>query len=329
MFIFDRSRRAASSSQYQYGRPSDEELIELTCVGRSTKPIRDLLDYVKIWSLDKERHSLLSAVLQTKRDQDAAACGAELLLEDIDTAGLVRNEKSDERSSGSKAEKNKCNTKDGDNENSEDGKEEGFTLHDLARAIKSSNRRERTSDDVRQGISLSGLLNAIDGVATHEGRVLVMTTNHPEKLDDALIRPGRVDMQVQFGLATRVQTRELFVRRYSSDKDATAERKTTLSSPIPLRHTTPNLSNGTPQLAVSASSTSAKLLDSIKSPSGLQAIADRFAESLPEEKFSPAEIQGFLLTRKKEPQRALREVEGWRDGLLEAKERKRKVLGVQ
>ncbi|KAK5139031.1 hypothetical protein LTR04_003974, partial [Oleoguttula sp. CCFEE 6159] len=236
---------------------------------------------------------------------------------------------SDERSSGSKAEKNKCNTKDGDNENSEDGKEERFTLHDLARAIKSSNRRERTSDDVRQGISLSGLLNAIDGVATHEGRVLVMTTNHPEKLDDALIRPGRVDMQVQFGLATRVQTRELFVRRYSSDKDATAERKTTLSSPIPLRHTTPNLPNGAPQLAVSASSTSAKSLDSIKSPSGLQAIADRFAESLPEEKFSPAEIQGFLLTRKKEPQRALREVEGWRDGLLEAKERKRKVLGVQ
>ncbi|TKA65634.1 hypothetical protein B0A49_07176, partial [Cryomyces minteri] len=55
MFIFDRSRRAASSSQYQYGRPSDEELIELTCVGRSTKPIRDLLDYVKIWSLDKEK----------------------------------------------------------------------------------------------------------------------------------------------------------------------------------------------------------------------------------------------------------------------------------
>lgn len=44
-----------------------------------------------------------------------------------------------------------------------------------------------------QGISLSGLLNAVDGVAFAEGVVLVMSTNHPEKLDDALIRDGRVD----------------------------------------------------------------------------------------------------------------------------------------
>ena len=43
-------------------------------------------------------------------------------------------------------------------------------------------------------ISLAGLLNIIDGAASSEGRVLIMTTNYPEKLDSALIRPGRVDL---------------------------------------------------------------------------------------------------------------------------------------
>lgn len=56
------------------------------------------------------------------------------------------------------------------------------------------------------GISLFGLLNAIDGVASQEGRVLIMTTNTPESLDGALVRPGCVDMQVEFTNVTRLQT---------------------------------------------------------------------------------------------------------------------------
>ena len=73
------------------------------------------------------------------------------------------------------------------------------------------------------GISLSGLLNAIDGVASHEGRVLIMTTNHPEKLDAALVRPGRVDRKVGFRLAMREEVRELFVRMYRvSEEDSEA-----------------------------------------------------------------------------------------------------------
>lgn len=47
-------------------------------------------------------------------------------------------------------------------------------------------------------LTLGGLLNAIDGVFASEGRILIMTTNHPDKLDSALIRPGRVDYTVDF-----------------------------------------------------------------------------------------------------------------------------------
>jgi len=45
-------------------------------------------------------------------------------------------------------------------------------------------------------VSFSGLLNAIDGVRSQEGRILFMTTNHKENLDPALLRPGRADKHI-------------------------------------------------------------------------------------------------------------------------------------
>jgi chaperone BCS1 len=60
-----------------------------------------------------------------------------------------------------------------------------------------------SSDGNSGGITFSGLLNALDGVAAQEGKVLVMTTNHVERLDPALVRPGRIDIRCYFGLASR------------------------------------------------------------------------------------------------------------------------------
>lgn len=55
-------------------------------------------------------------------------------------------------------------------------------------------------DEKTMGITLSGFLNAIDGVSSRDGIVLFMTTNNPEKLDPALLRPGRVDLAEEFTL---------------------------------------------------------------------------------------------------------------------------------
>jgi chaperone BCS1 len=51
-------------------------------------------------------------------------------------------------------------------------------------------------------VTLSGLLNAIDGVASTEGRLLFMTTNHIDKLDSALIREARIDKRFELGPLT-------------------------------------------------------------------------------------------------------------------------------
>ncbi|OWZ08285.1 hypothetical protein PHMEG_00019195, partial [Phytophthora megakarya] len=45
-------------------------------------------------------------------------------------------------------------------------------------------------------LNLSGLLNVLDGVIDCPGRIVIMTTNHPEKLDPALVRPGRVNKKL-------------------------------------------------------------------------------------------------------------------------------------
>lgn len=71
--------------------------------------------------------------------------------------------------------------------------------------------RERTSQE-RTGITFSGLLNALDGVGAQEGKLLFMTTNHRERLDPALIRPGRCDLQVELPKASRAMMIALFTR---------------------------------------------------------------------------------------------------------------------
>lgn len=63
-----------------------------------------------------------------------------------------------------------------------------------------------------RGLSFSGLLNAIDGVKSQEGQILFMTTNHKEKLDPALLRPGRADVHVNLNNASEKQIRDLFKR---------------------------------------------------------------------------------------------------------------------
>ena len=78
------------------------------------------------------------------------------------------------------------------------------------------NRRIQADTEGYQGanVTFSGLLNALDGVASAEERVLFMTTNHVERLDNALVRPGRVDMIVRIGEITRWQAGQFWDRFY-------------------------------------------------------------------------------------------------------------------
>lgn len=75
----------------------------------------------------------------------------------------------------------------------------------------SISRKEKPSDKEpvkskgKSAVTLAGLLNALDGIMTPDGSIFIMTTNYPELLDAALIRPGRIDMQEEFGLMDKEQ----------------------------------------------------------------------------------------------------------------------------
>ena len=77
------------------------------------------------------------------------------------------------------------------------------------------NRRQRDADGYSGAtVTFSGLLNALDGIAAGEERIAFLTTNHIDRLDPALIRPGRVDMMVRIGEATRHQAAQMWDRFY-------------------------------------------------------------------------------------------------------------------
>jgi chaperone BCS1 len=152
-------------------------------------------------------------------------------------------------------------------------------------------------------------LNAIDGVASHEGRVLVMTTNHPEKLDIALIRPGRVDMKIEFGLATRHQMEEIFFRMYWSDDETHDGSRST--TPTMERASMDEIVKGDVEPPVMVMGVHGLNKEEVRS------MAKNFAELVPEGKISPAEIQNFLIARKKDPRKSLAEVEAWQQRMLD------------
>lgn len=83
--------------------------------------------------------------------------------------------------------------------------------------------REGTRDKDNK-LTFSGLLNAIDGAAASEGRILFMTTNHPELLDPALIRPGRVDLRLEIGTPTAGQVARIYKRFFPQATESQVRR---------------------------------------------------------------------------------------------------------
>lgn len=82
--------------------------------------------------------------------------------------------------------------------------------------------RKSTADRPNK-LTFSGLLNAIDGVAAGEGRILFATTNHLARLDPALIRTGRIDRKEHVDYANAEQLRRIFVRFYGDHDPAMAD----------------------------------------------------------------------------------------------------------
>jgi len=77
-----------------------------------------------------------------------------------------------------------------------------------------TNQEEKKQDSTSDQLNLSFILNLFDGVLETPGRILIMSSNYPEKIDKALIRPGRIDLNIIFGYCSRETIEEIITSNY-------------------------------------------------------------------------------------------------------------------
>ncbi|KAK7914863.1 hypothetical protein PG985_012566 [Apiospora marii] len=144
-------------------------------------------------------------------------------------------------------------------------------------------KEEKKPEGKKSRCTLSGLLNVLDGVVAQQGRIVLMTTNREAELDEALTRPGRIDKKIYLGNIGTEAARQMFVRMYAPDH--------TKASPT--------------------------------ASAGLLALADRFgaAKEL-DRKFTPAQVQEYLLRHRDSPRDAVEGLQGWIDEENRAREEK-------
>ena len=153
---------------------------------------------------------------------------------------------------------------------------------DAAAATRSRKANIRQTDcssrssKYTKGPSLSELLNALDGVSSQEGRILIMTTNHMEHLDPALIRPGRADTKVLLPGANRDIIIQIFCKIFKHLEGDVLE---------------PG--------------------DEVPDNKVVEKLASDLADKIPEYAFSPAEIQSFLVHHRSSPFLPAKNVDDW------------------
>ncbi|KAG0166293.1 hypothetical protein DFQ28_007716 [Apophysomyces sp. BC1034] len=108
-------------------------------------------------------------------------------------------------------------------------------------------------------VTMSGMLNALDGIQGQEGSMVFMTGNQIDKLNPALLRPGRMDVKVLLTYADRGQTEDMFWRFFGHDYDT--------MEPV-----------------------------STEKKAKLQKYCNRFLENIPEDHVTTAEIQNYFIT---------------------------------
>ncbi|EOY00872.1 ATP binding protein, putative [Theobroma cacao] len=79
-----------------------------------------------------------------------------------------------------------------------------LVIEDIDCSIELKDRQAGDTNQSERQLTLSGLLNFIDGLWSSCGdeRIIVFTTNHKDKLDPALLRPGRMDMHIHMSYCT-------------------------------------------------------------------------------------------------------------------------------
>ena len=133
-----------------------------------------------------------------------------LVFEDIDCMADIILERNKEMKPSSEKDGNESNV---------------VTKNELLNTIKEGFNRDSTQNDFvsimnkdseKDELTLSYILNVIDGIRETPGRIMIITSNHYNKLDKAFTRPGRIDISLEMRNAS-VNTIQEIVRHYYNE----------------------------------------------------------------------------------------------------------------
>ena len=102
-------------------------------------------------------------------------------------------------------------------------------LKTILKEVAPSSSSLMKSKDVNNNdtpLNLSKVLNILDGIPERTGQIIIMSTNHPDMLDDALLRPGRVDCMIEFRKASSSSAKKIIKNFYAVENFTYTEEKT-------------------------------------------------------------------------------------------------------
>lgn len=152
----------------------------------------------------------------------------------------------------------------------------------------SSSDRVVASSNTTAASSLHELLNALDGLASQDGRIIFLTTNRRDALDPALVRPGRCDRTFFLGKADDDMASRLFL---------------TFFADLDNNNNTNNNKDDDP--SSSSSIVGGETTTTTKHDDDILNLANRYGKAVGGERFSMATLQGHLLIHKTDPRTAL------------------------
>lgn len=140
-----------------------------------------------------------------------------IVIEDIDCIGDIILDRSKKN--------NTTDKNNNDNNDKTDKTDKTESIGDVLKSIVDSNNENtaaiitKTMYNEDEPITLDDILNAWDGVIETPGRILIISSNHYEKLDPALVRPGRIDVTLELLNASHKTISDLYFHLFNKEID--------------------------------------------------------------------------------------------------------------
>jgi len=168
--------------------------------------------FIKAISLLTKRHIHYLMIKSIKSDAELTTLLKDIdykntvvVIEDIDCASEIMKSREEKKDTMNKGNENK--------------KETNEVLADVIKTLTNKDKTDNRSETAVSELTPSGILNALDGVFSAHGRILIVTSNKPKILDPALLRAGRLDVKECLSHCNEYQIIHLYKQFFNTDPD--------------------------------------------------------------------------------------------------------------